>query len=180
VALAGRAWEAAEESLGAALAAAEAVSTDRHARLAPALLLLGQLYSRTARVTFAEGMLREAAKLLRLDPARAGAAAAAPQLCHPSLLAALAWRAAQLLDALPPSRAGEGGQWRRCAEEQWGRAGRPYEGAAGGLAGVLGEVGALKGGAAAGSGALLSLGSRRLLLLAPPAGAGAGAGPGGE
>jgi hypothetical protein len=167
VALAGRAWEAAEEALGAALAAAEAVSTDRHARLAPVLLLLGQLYSRTARVTFAEGMLREAAKLMRLDPGRQAApgAGGTVHLGHPSLLAALAWRAAQLLDALPPNRAGEGGQWRRCAEEQWGRAGQPYAGAAGGLAGVLGELGVLKGGAAAGSGALLSLSSRRLLLV---------------
>jgi hypothetical protein len=167
VSVAGRQWEAAEEALGAALAAAEGVSTDRHARLAAPLLLLGQVYSRTARVTFAEGLLREAAKLAGLEPARAEAAGwAGGRLAHPSLLAALAWRHAQLLDALPPSRAGEGQVWQRCAEQLWRRAGPPYEGAEGGVAGVLGELGVLKGKAAAGSGALLSLGSRRLLLVA--------------
>ena len=34
------------------------------------LLLLGKVYARTARVVFAEGMYRECAKLIHLDPGK--------------------------------------------------------------------------------------------------------------
>lgn len=56
-------------------------------------------------MTFAEGLYREAAKLLHLDPARQQGLAPPrlPATCgvHPSVGAMLAWRYAQLLWALP-------------------------------------------------------------------------------
>ncbi|KAG2494259.1 hypothetical protein HYH03_007614 [Edaphochlamys debaryana] len=68
--MAAREWSEAEELLGQALKAAEAAHGERSPALAPLLTLLGYTYSRSARVTFGEGLYREAAKLLRLDPAR--------------------------------------------------------------------------------------------------------------
>ncbi|GIL76035.1 hypothetical protein Vretifemale_5772 [Volvox reticuliferus] len=65
-----REWGEAEELMGGALKAMEAAYGERSPALAPLLTLLGYTYSRSARVTFAEGLYREAAKLLRLDPAR--------------------------------------------------------------------------------------------------------------
>ncbi|GLI65024.1 hypothetical protein VaNZ11_008394 [Volvox africanus] len=65
-----REWCVAEELMGEALKMMEAVYGERSPSLAPLLMLLGYSYSRSARVTFAEGLYREAAKLLRLDPAR--------------------------------------------------------------------------------------------------------------
>jgi hypothetical protein len=62
------------------------------------LMLLGKVYARTARVMFSEGLYREAAKHLRLDPARP-AAGGCP--VHPSMAAVLAWQYHQLLTALP-------------------------------------------------------------------------------
>jgi hypothetical protein len=44
------------------------VSGDGNARVALPLVLLGTLYGRTARATLAEGLYREAAKMLRLAP----------------------------------------------------------------------------------------------------------------
>lgn len=92
-----------------------ASSGDRSPALAPLLTLLGYTYSRSARVTFAEGLFREAAKLLRLDPGRqqpppdgpAARAAAAGAGVHASAAAVLAWRYAQLLWVLP----NRGGCW---------------------------------------------------------------------
>jgi hypothetical protein len=59
-------WEQAEELLGDALKAAEAAAgpNSSSALLAPVLLLLATGYCRSARVMLAEGLLREAAKLL--------------------------------------------------------------------------------------------------------------------
>jgi hypothetical protein len=69
--MAAKQWDAAEERLSAALKAAEAAAGgDADPTLAPVLTLLGVVYSRSARVMYAEGMFREAAKLARLDPAR--------------------------------------------------------------------------------------------------------------
>jgi hypothetical protein len=64
VCMARKQWEASEEPLSAALAAAEAAGGEAGPALAPVLLLLGYGYARSARVMFAEGMLREAAKVL--------------------------------------------------------------------------------------------------------------------
>ncbi|KAK9792244.1 hypothetical protein WJX73_005733 [Symbiochloris irregularis] len=62
---------AAEDALGQALTAAEGVSGAKHVRVAPVLLLLAGLYARTKRVTLAEGLYRNAAKLLQMDPLKA-------------------------------------------------------------------------------------------------------------
>lgn len=51
-----------------ALGAAEAVSGEGGARVALVLILTAHVYSRTGRVTLAEGLYREAAKLLQLSP----------------------------------------------------------------------------------------------------------------
>jgi hypothetical protein len=85
--MAGRQWAPAEEVLAAALTAAEAAAGGGSAPgggsssssgpgggggvLVPALLLLAAGYCRSARVMLAEGLLREAAKLLGgSEPAR--------------------------------------------------------------------------------------------------------------
>lgn len=68
--MASKEWEEAEERLSKALSAAEAAAGEAAPLLAPVLTMLGVVYSRTARVTFGEGMFREAAKLSKLDPAR--------------------------------------------------------------------------------------------------------------
>jgi len=70
VSMASKQWDAAEERLSAALKAAEAAGGESGPLLAPVLTLLGLVYSRSARVMYAEGMFREAAKLAKLDPAR--------------------------------------------------------------------------------------------------------------
>lgn len=59
-----RQWEAAEDQLSSALRSAEAAAGEANPMLAPVLLLLATGYARQARVMFAEGMLRECAKLL--------------------------------------------------------------------------------------------------------------------
>jgi hypothetical protein len=55
-----------------ALSAAEAVSRAMCPRVALVLLLTAQTYSRTGRVTLAEGLYREAAKMLQLKPGSEG------------------------------------------------------------------------------------------------------------
>jgi len=64
-AAAARRWPEAEEALSAAVRAGEAAAGGdaRAPSLAAPLVLLGDVYARTARVTFAEGMYREAARL---------------------------------------------------------------------------------------------------------------------
>ncbi|KAG2422639.1 hypothetical protein HXX76_015877 [Chlamydomonas incerta] len=186
-ALAGRAqlqmrakeWGQAEELLGAALKAAEAAAGDRSPALAPLLTLLGYTYSRSARVTFAEGLFREAAKLLRLDPGRqqppvggpAAREAAAAAGVHASAGAVLAWRYAQLLWVLP-NRAGEAAKWEAFARQYWDGSGR-LGGAD--IAGVLGGEAHLKGEGADGSGVVLSTRFRRAWHAFPAPAAGAGA-----
>jgi hypothetical protein len=64
--MAGKDWSAAEAHLGEALKAATSAAggaEDSPGLVAP-LCLLGQVYSRSARVMFGEGMLRQAARLL--------------------------------------------------------------------------------------------------------------------
>lgn len=211
-------------SLSAALKAAEAAGADRHPRVAAVLLLLGHVFCRTARVTFAEGLFRDGAKMLSIDVGRllgqgelldaadaaagvllagapapaggnptngsstssaasgpAGAADAGsstgqqhrevvervvqavhglkPLACHASLAAALCWRYCQLLSALP-NRGSEVRAWRSAAAAFWARCG-----AARRLDGVLGSLDLYKGKGPTGSGALVSLQLRTLVLL---------------
>jgi len=56
-----------------ALAAAESVSGEACVRVALVLLLTAHVYSRTGRVTLAEGLYREASKMLQLRPGSTGA-----------------------------------------------------------------------------------------------------------
>lgn len=251
-------WEAGEQAAGDALKAAAAAGGEASPLLAPVLGLLGLVYSRTGRVTFAEGMFREAGRLGGLDPSRwvgslgspgrwsplcseqgmhkqlirgctqvqhvrclqgpmvqcvpsccACQAAASkrpisassdspaswpamrpasplshrPQLAaakrsmQPSLGAAICWRYAQLLTALP-KRESEAAQWEHYASQLWaggvpeGGGGAASSGASsgGGTAGVfgpisgcLGDLVALKGQGAHGTGVLVGLLTRRLL-----------------
>ncbi|PNH04649.1 hypothetical protein TSOC_009171 [Tetrabaena socialis] len=162
----GREWGPAEELLGSALKAAEAAHGERSPALASLLLLLGYTYSRSARVTFAEGLFREAAKLLRLDPARQQQQQ--QQQCggaHASVGAVLAWRYAQLLWVLP-NRGNEAAVWERCARHLWGGCG-PL--GSQGLEAVLGGQAHLKGEGPEGAGLLLSTRLRRALPLLPAA-----------
>lgn len=172
-------WGPAEELLGSALKAAEAAHGERSPLLALLLALLGHTYSRSARVTFAEGLYREAAKLLHLDPARQQGLAPPrlPATCgvHPSVGAMLAWRYAQLLWALP-NRGGEAALWEKCALHYWaaswgvqqqqgqGQQERPQGpgvAAARDIEVVLGGKGHLKGEGPEGSGLLCSTRYRR-------------------
>ena len=149
-------WQEGEAALGEALSALGSVSRDDHPRLALPLTLLAWVYSRTARVTLAEGLFREAGKLLQLDPQR-GALPADWQLAHPSAAALLAWRHAQLLTALP-RRGAEAERWHDLAGDLARRGGVPAP-----LLDVLGPLDLLKGTAkgVAFPGMLLSVPSRR-------------------
>ncbi len=42
------------------------ITSSKHPRIVPALIMLGYVFSRTARVTYAEGLYREAAKILQV------------------------------------------------------------------------------------------------------------------
>ncbi|WIA20326.1 hypothetical protein OEZ85_006158 [Tetradesmus obliquus] len=180
VCMARKEWEASEEHLSAALAAAEAAGGEAGPGLAPVLLLLGSGYARSARVMFAEGLLREAAKVLgAAEPSRLvdKAASSSRQLAHPSLAAAVAWRYCQLLTALP-NRGAEAATWGDAARTLWQHAGRGFgiQGASRGSGGsgftslqeVLGDDVALtgKGQHGHGRGAVVSLLLRRLLPVA--------------
>uniref|UniRef100_A0A383VNM6 Uncharacterized protein n=1 Tax=Tetradesmus obliquus TaxID=3088 RepID=A0A383VNM6_TETOB len=182
VCMARKEWEASEEHLSAALAAAEAAGGEAGPGLAPVLLLLGTGYARSARVMFAEGLLREAAKVLgAAEPSRLvdKAASSSRQLAHPSLAAAVAWRYCQLLTALP-NRGAEATTWGDAARTLWQHAGGGFvvQGASQGsgsssfssLQEVLGDDVALtgKGQHGHGRGAVVSLLLRRLLPVVPP------------
>jgi hypothetical protein len=104
---------------------------------------------------------------------------------HPSLAAAVSWRHAQLLTALP-RREGEAAAWQRYARSLWeaaasarreqaaaaaGAASPPLEPAGlGHLDSCLGDVAAFTGQGSHGSGAVASLFLRRLLPAAGRAG----------
>lgn len=136
-------WQESETALGEALSTLSAVSADNHPRLALPLILLGWTYSRSARVTLAEGLYREAAKLLRLDPSAEGASTTGNgtehRLVHPSTGALLAWRYAQLLTALP-KRTIEATRWHDLAAALARKAGITEP-----LLDVLGPLDLLKG-----------------------------------
>jgi hypothetical protein len=145
-------WPEAEEQLSLAVKAGEAAAGGdaRYPGLVAPLTLLGDVYARTARVTFAEGMYREAARLAGVvvvvgggggsEAAGGGSAApssssssgdgssssfsssesAGPHSVHPSLGALAAWRYAQLLTALP-RRETEARAWAAAGERLWRR-----------------------------------------------------------
>ena len=161
-----REWDAAEEALGRALKAAEAAAGDAAPLLAPVLCALGHVYARSARVMYAEGVLREAGKLARLDPSRLSVAPPARDL-GAGLHAALAWRHAQLLTALP-NRGGEAAAWEGAARAMWARC--PTLRGDGALEAALGDLPALTGKGQHGGGWVASLLPRRLLVAAAAGG----------
>lgn len=107
------AWEDAEEQLNSAIEVIEALGSN--ATLAMGLLPLAEVYSRTARVIVAEGMYREVAKLLELDP-RAGKNGG--PFVHSSVNSFVAWRYAQLLTVLP-KRETEAAAWKKLSWEAY-------------------------------------------------------------
>ncbi|KAL4857793.1 hypothetical protein ACK3TF_002209 [Chlorella vulgaris] len=153
-------WEAAEEALSCALSAAEAVSGAVCPRVALVLLLTAQTYSRTGRVTLAEGLYREAAKMLQLKPGSEDAVEL--QAVHTSVGALLAWRYCQLLTAMPRRTTGkEAASW-----EKLGRAlheDAPIGGLGDTPEAVLGTLNALTGKGQAGRGVVLDMMCRRVL-----------------
>lgn len=168
----GKDWEGAEARLAEALTAAEALASaagGTHARVAIVLLPLAWIYSRTGRVTLAEGLYREISKILQLNPAAPDPGAGAATVedlgeVHPSLGALAAWRYAQLLTALP-RRGTEAAGWHRLAKDLYDDAPlrRVLEPAS-----VFGTLDALQGKGAGGYGVVLDLMARRALPRAPP------------
>lgn len=161
-------WEAAEDGLSTALEAAEAVSGERHPRVVLPLLLTGEVFSRTRRVTYAEGLYRECAKLMALEstwppshrrPVGEGGTSAPASLrgLNASVAALLSWRAAQLMAALP-NRSTELMEWERSATLLFGVA-QPNAN----VADELGSRDALRGKGSWGNGCTLDLWSRRAL-----------------
>lgn len=85
---------------------------------AMALTLLASSYCRSGRVILAEGLLREACRLLRLTRNGLSSTWQAPHGCHASCAARVAWLHAQLLTALP-KRVTEAEQWAGVASHIW-------------------------------------------------------------
>lgn len=82
------------------------------------LSLLATAYSRTGRVVIAEGLLREAAKMIELSRDRDPAWSASNAWCHASLPARIAWQSAQLYSALP-KRETEALKWAEISQSLW-------------------------------------------------------------
>ena len=84
-----------------------------------ALGLTAAVFARTGRLTFAEGLLREAAKRLQLSVDVEGAASGPWRTdMHPSIPACLAWQCAQVF-AANDRRSTEAQEWARRAEALW-------------------------------------------------------------
>ena len=149
------------------------------------LLLLGQVYCRTGRVTVAEGLYRDACKRLGLDPgpfAAAGSGSSSSggggggvaggggvqgsaqsveiRKVHPSLAAFAAWRHGQLLTVLP-RRGAEAAAWLELGGALHDAA--PLARPRSAMVAALGSPDALSGKGATGRGVLLDLSLRRLL-----------------
>lgn len=86
--------------------------------LAIPLSFLATAYSRTGRVVLAEGVLREASKLLKLSKDRTPAWSASAGASHASLPSRVAWQLAQLYSALP-KRGAESHTWAEISQSLW-------------------------------------------------------------
>ncbi|KAK9829059.1 hypothetical protein WJX72_003679 [[Myrmecia] bisecta] len=131
-------WQQAEDLLSQGLTAAEAVGGENHPRLSMVLSLLATVFARTQRVTMAEGLYRNAAKLIKLDPSQAKPTANG---VHSSVAAMIAWQHAQLLTVLP-KREKEAQEWADCARAHF----RQSLSLEGDIETVFGSLEALRGG----------------------------------
>lgn len=155
-------WDDAESKLSDALSIAEELSSGTaapHVRVAFVLLPLAWVYSRTGRVTLAEGLYREVMKILRLSTSDESSIRAAESAVHPSIASLASWRYAQLLNALP-KRSTEAAAWQKLATDLYDDAPmrRVLEPAT-----VFGEIENLQGKGESGSGFILDLMCRRAL-----------------
>ncbi|KAK9822424.1 hypothetical protein WJX74_006006 [Apatococcus lobatus] len=109
-------WEQAEDKADSLVVIAESISSREHSRVAVVLAILADIMAHTQRVTLAEGLFRQATKLLALDPSKVlpGAADGTTPV-HPTVTAWIAWRYVQLLTVLP-RRGTEVGAWQEAAE----------------------------------------------------------------
>ena len=109
-------------------------------------------------------MCRQAARVLQLDPAKGYTAA--PAKVHPSVAAALAWRDAQLLAALP-KRSTETEAWQALAQEIHSSAAEQQTWATVGLVERYGSLHSLQGKGVPGKGDICDVPTRRMLQYAP-------------
>ena len=109
-------------------------------------------------------MCRQAARILQLDPAKAYTAS--PAKVHPSVAAALAWRYAQLLTALP-KRHTETEAWQTLAQEIHSSAAEQQTWASDGLVETYGDLHGLQGKGVLGRGDICDIPTRRMLQYAP-------------
>eukprot|EP00892_Ulva_mutabilis_P005468 jgi/Ulvmu1/3293/UM153_0005.1 len=121
LALAEKAWEDAESAASQMITHIEGCSFASRWDIAVPLSFLATAYSRTGRVVLAEGVLREASKLLELSRDRAPAWRASDGSCHVSLPSRVAWQSAQLYAVLP-KRGAEAETWADISKQLW-----PYE-----------------------------------------------------
>lgn len=157
-------YEEAEKKLEEALTAAEAVSGARHPRVGLVLLAIARVYARTRRISFAEGLYKEASKLLNVHvgpPGQAKPSSQGPK-AHASIVALLCWQNAQLLTALP-KRGTEAGWWEETARSAWKDAGGLNKSS---IEGTLGSMDQLTGTGEPGSGVIIDLMLRRALPMA--------------
>ena len=180
-------WDGAEARISDALSAVELLtggsgsgsSGVKHVRVAVVLLPLAWVYSRSGRVTLAEGLYREIAKILHLSPppttagggSGSGSGSNGGSLdfvehlgVHPNVAALAAWRYAQLLTALP-RRETEAQGWHRLAKDLYDDAPlrRVLEPAS-----AFGTLDMLTGKGTSGYGVVLDLLTRRVLPRTPP------------
>ena len=158
-----RSWEEAEEKLGDALQAVEAMAQcsgdPKHPSIAMVLLLLAEVYSRTGRVTLAEGLYRELSKMLSLSIDSEYSENKGTSLVHPTVISVMAWRFSQLLNALP-QRTTEAEKWEQLASDLYEEA--PMERLTGPEV-MFGSLSKLKGKGEYGRGVVLDLMTRRAL-----------------
>lgn len=158
-----RSWEEAEEKLGDALQAVEAMAQSsgdpKNPSIAMVLLLLAEVYSRTGRVTLAEGLYRELSKMLSLSTDSEYSENKGTPLVHPTVISVMAWRFSQLLTALP-QRTTEAEKWEQLASEAYEEA--PMERLTGPEV-MFGSLSKLKGKGEYGRGVVLDLMTRRAL-----------------
>ncbi|KAL3137835.1 hypothetical protein ABBQ38_005089 [Trebouxia sp. C0009 RCD-2024] len=137
-------WNRAEEQLAKALNLAEQLNSanSQSPQVGLVLGMLGHTYARSKRITLAEGLHRQAVKLMKLDP-ECGSSSRDALLIHGSLASCAAWRYAQLLHALP-KRNTEASAWQEFAARHWQATDGPSRNTE--LEKVLGPLDILKGG----------------------------------